>query len=143
MSGAAAWVAAGISLLGAALAYLGARQGTRSEAQAVTESQRDEWGRRFSTAIELMTRPGARDRAMGRGLLDALFESDLATADDRRIAERLLQASVLVDVPVATQRELGPHAVRPSVEPVDDIEFVEDDGHHGPRDGAVETEDPR
>ena len=125
MSTASAWLAAAVSLLGAGLAYLGARQGTRSEAQAVTESQRDEWGRRFSTAIDLMTRTGHRDRAMGRALLDALFESDLATADDRQIAQALLAASVLADVPVAAQRE---SALRPQARAVDDIEFVEDDG---------------
>ncbi len=51
----AAWIAAGAALLGAALAYVGARRGSKPEAQAVTQSERDEWGRRFTTAIELMT----------------------------------------------------------------------------------------
>lgn len=128
MSGAAAWVAAGIALIGAGLAYLGARQGTRSAAQAVTESQRDEWGRRFSTAIELMTRPGARDRSMGRALFDALLDSNLATADDRRIAEHLVTASVLAELPVSAQPDT--RAATPGASPhvVDDIEFVEEDG---------------
>ena len=128
MSDVAAWIAAVVSLVGAGLAYVGARQGSRPERDAVTESRRDEWGRRFSTAIDLMIRPGARDRAMGRALLDALFESDLATEDDRRIAQRLLAASVLSAVPVSAQREIEPRAVGGTAATVDDIEFVEDDG---------------
>ena len=128
MSDAAAWVAAGVSFVGAALAYLGARQGTRPEAQAVTESQRDEWGRRFSTAIELMSRPGARDRSMGRALFDALLDSNLATADDRRIAQHLVTASVLAQLPVSAQPDVRAATTGASPHVVDDIEFVEDDG---------------
>jgi hypothetical protein len=128
VSDAAAWVAAGVSLIGAGLAYLGARRGTRSEADAVTESQRDEWGRRFSTAIELMTRPGARDRSMGRALFDALLDSNLATADDRRIAEHLVTASVLAQLPVSAQSDLQAVSTGPRPHVVDDIEFVEEDG---------------
>ena len=128
MNDVSAWVAAVVSLIGAALAYVGARQGSRPDRDAVTESRRDEWGRRFSTAIDLMIRPGVDDRAMGRALLDALFESDLATADDRRIAQRLLEASVLAAVPVSTQRELEPRPAGLTPSAVDDIEFVEDDG---------------
>jgi hypothetical protein len=139
MSDAAAWVAAGVSLVGAGLAYLGARRGTRPEADAVTESQRDEWGRRFSTAIELMTRPGAQDRSMGRALFDALLDSNLATADDRRIAEHLVTASVLAQLPVLAQAEVRAGS-RPHV--VDDIEFVEEDGASTEA-GHVETGEGR
>lgn len=128
MSDAAAWVAAGAALIGAGLAYLGARRGTRPEAQAVTESQRDEWGRRFSTAIELMTRPGAQDRAMGRALFDALLDSNLATADDRRIAEHLVKASVLAQLPASAQPDVRAAATGARPHVVDDIEFVEEDG---------------
>ena len=127
MSGAAAWVAAGISLIGAGLAYLGARQGSRPEAQAVTESQRDEWGRRFSIAIELMVRPGTPDRSMGRALFDALLDSDLATADDHRIAEHLVKAAVLAALPVSAQPDMAAAATGASPHVVDDIEFVEED----------------
>jgi hypothetical protein len=129
VSDTAAWVAAGASLVGAGLAYLGARRGTRPEADAVTESQRDEWGRRFATAIELMTRPGARDRSMGRALFDALLDSNLATADDRRIAEHLVTASVLAQLPVSAQPVVrAPAAGSSQPHVVDDIEFVEEDG---------------
>ena len=128
MRDAAAWVATGASLIGAGLAYLGARRGTRPEADAVTESQRDEWGRRFSTAIELMTRPGARDRSMGRALFDALLDSNLATADDRRIAEHLVTASVLAQLPVSAQSDLRAATAGVAPHVVDDIEFVEEDG---------------
>jgi hypothetical protein len=128
VSDAAAWVAAGVSLIGAGLAYLGARRGTRPEADAVTESQRDEWGRRFSTAIELMTRQGSRDRSMGRALFDALLDSNLATADDRRIAEHLVRASVLAQLPVSAQSEIRAAATGALPHVVDDIQFVEEDG---------------
>jgi hypothetical protein len=128
MSDAAAWTAAAVSLVGAGLAYLGARSGTRPEAQAVTESQRDEWGRRFSTAIELMTRPGAQDRSMGRALFDALLDSNLATADDRRIAEHLVKASVLAQLPASAQPDLRTAPPGALLHVVDDIEFIEEDG---------------
>lgn len=142
MSDAAAWVAAGVSLIGAGLAYLGARRGTRPEADAVTEGRRDEWGRRFSTAIELMTRPGARDRSMGRALFDALLDSNLATADDRRIAEHLVTASVLAQLPASAQSELRAASARALPHVVDDIQFVEDDGVSTEA-GDVETGDGR
>ena len=118
------WVAAGVSLVGAGLAYVGARRGTRSEARAVTQSARDEWGRRFSLAIEMLTSEDARRRSMGRALLDALFDSDLAQADDRRIAERLLRELVLTEIP-ATLGVAAP-AARAAPESLDDVDFVED-----------------
>lgn len=88
-------MAAGVSLVGAALAYVGARRGSRPDALAVRQSERDEWGRRFSEAIELMTEESAQRRAMGRALVDALLESDLAQPDDLRIARSLLRATAL------------------------------------------------
>ena len=132
------WVAAGVSLIGAGLAYVGARRGTRSEARAVTQSQRDEWGRRFSLAIEMLTSDDPRRRAMGRALLDALFDSDLAQADDRRIAERLLRELVMTRVPPAIAPPAdGPPARSPASQALgpqslDDVDFVEDTGDGRP-----------
>ena len=135
----AAWIAAGAALLGAALAYVGARRGSKPEAQAVTQSERDEWGRRFTTAIDLMTDTDERRILMGQALLGALLDSDLAQADDRRIAERLLREAVLGDLPPAAlggRAELAPQATGPRAGnhhyEVDDVQFVEDDGDTAP-----------
>ena len=113
------WVAAGVSVVGAGLSYLGARRGSRPELQAVTQSERDEWGRRFATGIALMTAAEPRQRAMGRALVDALLDSDLAQPDDRRIARALLTATVLgtTQTPVARP---SAHAVPADVPPIDE-----------------------
>ena len=113
------WVAAGVSVVGAGLSYLGARRGSQPELQAVKQSERDEWGRRFATGIELMTAAEPRQRAMGRALVDALLDSDLAQPDDRRIARALLTATVLgmTQAPVARATA---HAVPADVLPTAD-----------------------
>ncbi len=124
MSGWGDWLAAAVSLTGAALAYVGARRGSRPDAEAVTESRRDEWGRRFTTAIDLMGDPDERRRSMGRALLDGLLDSDLAQPDDKRIAERLLLQAALTGPGGVVAHEVGgrfPAAL-------DDVIFVEDDG---------------
>ncbi len=123
-------MAAGASLVGAGLAYLGARRGSRPEQLAVTQSERDEWGRRFTTAIELMTDTDERRVLIGQALLGALLDSDLAQADDRRIATRLLRESALADLgmPAAPALHDGVPGIRPNGPVVDDVEFVEDDG---------------
>ena len=104
------WVAAGVSVVGAGLSYLGARRGSRPELQAVLQSERDEWGRRFATAITLLTAADPRQRAMGRALVDALLASDLAQPDDRRIARALLTATVLATTQTPAPRASA-HAV--------------------------------
>lgn len=123
MTAAVEWVAAAVSLLGAGLAYLGARRGSRPAHDAVVESRRDEWGRRFAQAIELMGSATAEQRAIGRALFDALLDSDLAGPDDRRIATRLVRSGVLEPLP------LGMRLPAPGVvaHAVDDVRFVEDD----------------
>jgi hypothetical protein len=112
-------------LLGAGLAYLGARHGSRPEQQAVTQSRRDEWGRRFAEAMTLLTDESPHQRAMGRALIDALLDSDLAQADDRRIAQRMLAAAALSGWPedVLSTRQMGGQIVSA----VDDVAVVEDD----------------
>jgi hypothetical protein len=112
-------------LLGAGLAYLGARHGSRPEQQAVTQSRRDEWGRRFAEAMTLLTSESSHQRAMGRALIDALLDSDLAQADDRRIAQRMLAAAALSGWPedVLSTRQMGGQIVSA----VDDVAVVEDD----------------
>jgi hypothetical protein len=116
-------------LLGAGLAYLGARHGSRPEQQAVTQSRRDEWGRRFAEALTLLTDESPRQRAMGRALIDALLDSDLAQADDRRIAQRMLAAAALSGWPedVPPTRQTGGQIVSA----VEDVAVVEDDETDG------------
>ncbi len=123
MTAAVEWAVAAVSLLGAGLAYLGARRGSRSEHDAVVESRRDEWGRRFAQAIDLMGSTTAEQRAIGRSLFDALLDSDLAGPDDRRIATRLVQSGVLEPLPPGL-RLPAPGVVAHAV---DDVRFVEDD----------------
>lgn len=116
------WVGVGVSLIGAGLAYVGARRGTRSEARAVTQSERDEWGRRFSAALELIADDSPRRRALGPALIDALLDSDLAQAGDRRIAESVLTSFVLRG---SAATGLPP----PSPGAADDVAVVEDTDH--------------
>lgn len=117
------WAAAAVSLLGAGLAYVGARRGSRPERDAVVESRRDEWGRRFAQAIDLMGSATPAQRAIGRALFDALLDSDLAGPDDRRIAARLVQSGVLEALPPGLRLPVS--GVVAHV--VDDVRFVEDD----------------
>ncbi len=124
------WVAAGVSLIGAGLAYVGARHGSRPERQAVMQSQRDEWGRRFSEAIELLTCESERSRTMGRALIDALLTSDLAQSDDRRIAQELLRVASIAGLSDRSRQELAlPSAGRPVPESVDVVDVVADDDY--------------
>lgn len=140
------WVVAGVSLAGAGLAYVGARRGSRPDAEAVTQSERAEWGRRFSEAIDLMTDPSPQRRSMGRALVDALLDSDLAQEDDRRIARALLRATALSSVPP----ELAEQLSRPPGDPaarrtalastVDDLAVIEENGPHEASEPAREDE---
>lgn len=124
MTAAVEWAAAAVSLLGAGLAYVGARRGSRPDRDAVVESRRDEWGRRFSQAIELMGASTSSQRAIGRALFGALLESNLADADDVGLGEALLRAGVIDPLP-SQLRSPGAGTV---VKDVDEVQFVEDDG---------------
>lgn len=75
--------------------------------------------------MTLLADDNPRQRTMGRALLDALLDSDLAQADDRRIAQRLLAAAALAGWPddVAPARQTGGQIVSA----VDDLDVVEDD----------------
>ena len=66
---------------------------------------------------------------MGRALVDALLDSDLANDDDRRIAQRMLAAAALAGWPedMAPTRQTGGQAVSA----VDDLAVVEDDEASG------------
>jgi hypothetical protein len=104
--------------IGSALAYLGTRSATRAER---TARRREEWGRRFTAALQAVTSEDARRRATGRALLVALMRSELATEDDRRDAAAVLDAA-------ATHTPQGDLRMTPPTGDLDDLEIVRDTG---------------
>jgi hypothetical protein len=75
--------------------------------------------------MTLLADDNPHQRAMGRALVDALLDSDLAQEDDRRIAQRMLAAAALAGWPddVSPTRQTGGRMVNA----VDDVAVVEDD----------------
>jgi hypothetical protein len=73
--------------LGAGLAYLGTRRGI---AQQERQGRREEWGRRFSTALADIGDPDPWRRQLGMLLLAKLARSTLASAEERALADDLL-----------------------------------------------------
>lgn len=109
--------------LGSAFAFWASRGATRTEREA---RRREEWGRRFTTALEGITSPDPISRATGRALLEELLDSDLASADDRRAAGAVLTA-------IATHNARDHRRIAPSGD-LDDVQIVEDDGGDGSAD---------
>lgn len=102
-----AFVGAGI---GAGLAYIG----TRSDvAQQERQSRREEWGRRFTAALGDIGDPDPWRQNLGLLLLGKLARSDLASPEERDLADDLLaeaatHTSAGADVrAVARQRQLA------------------------------------
>lgn len=87
-----------------------------------SERQREEWGRRFTSAVEAFTATDDHRAAIGRALLLALLGSTLATVDDRQLVESLFDADATYN-PVDTSdlRIIVPR------EELDDTNVVEDD----------------
>lgn len=79
---------------GSVLPFLASRASTKQEG---AQGRREEWGRRFTAGLEALTSADPQQRAAGRGLLRALLQSDLATADDRQAAEAVLEATATYD----------------------------------------------
>jgi hypothetical protein len=79
--------------------------------------------------MTLLTDESPHQRAMGRALIDALLDSDLAQDDDRRIAQRMLAAAALSGWPedVLPTRQTGGQVLSA----VDDVAVVEDDESDG------------
>lgn len=112
--------------VGAASSYFAAQRGTTQREQ---QSQREEWGRRFSMALDDIAADDLRRRTLGRELLVELAKSDLATAEERATADRLLEVGARLDAQgtdVATAAE----GVA-----LDDLAFQVDDGDRTPPDG--------
>jgi hypothetical protein len=131
------WFTATAAFAGALLAYFGARRGARFNHEATeqreVQSRREEWGRRFTTALGMLGAPQQHTRTHGRTLIYVLLESPLATDDDRRLAESMLISDA------RASSELESLTGDPAL---DNVLFLEDDGDED--DGAEDEldEDP-
>ena len=110
-------LAFGGAVVGSAVGYAAARGAAKVERAA---RAREEWGRRFTAALEAATSADGRGRAVGRALLVELMRSALASEQDRREASAVLQATA-VDVPDARLRLVSP-------DQLNEVEVVEDTG---------------
>lgn len=98
VTGLLAFVGAVIGSAVASWATLRAASADRRERRRASdadrrERRREEWGRRFSDAIGAVTSTDPTSRATGRALLRDLLRSELATDDDRTMAESVLDAA--------------------------------------------------
>jgi hypothetical protein len=122
VAGILAFFGAGI---GSALAYLGTRGATKAEREA---RRREEWGRRFTAALEAITSSDLRRRATGRALLVELMRSELASDDDRREAAAVLDAAATHN-PDGDLRRILPAGN------LDDVEIVRETGSSDEQEG--------
>jgi hypothetical protein len=80
--------------LGASLSYVGTRAGTR---QQETQGRREEWGRRFTAALESASDTERRRHELGLVLLTGLAGSSLASEEERQLAKDLLNQAARYD----------------------------------------------
>lgn len=126
-----AFVGAG---LGAGLTYAAALRGDRLRE---TAARREEWGRRFTAALDDLGDGSARRRRLGQVLLERLASSDLASREERSLArEMLAEAASSTPEGRDLQTLLGPDL------DLDDIEFVPDTGSEPDRVAQREEEQP-
>jgi hypothetical protein len=113
--------------LGSAFAFWASRGATRAEREA---RRREEWGRRFTTALGALTSADSVTRFAGRALLRELLESELASEDDRKAAEAVLAA-------IATHNNRDQEVAVPPGD-LDDVDIVQDNGDDPELGGAQE-----
>ncbi|MFW5474472.1 hypothetical protein ACOCJ5_14280 [Knoellia sp. CPCC 206450] len=129
------WLVAILAFVGAAIgsaaSFWAARRDTEAESRAAADdlsqreraSAREEWGRRFTAALaDLNSDDSFRRRHFGRIVLGAMVDSDLTSAEDRRLLEEVLLAHARFDQE-GDEVGLGAGGML-----VDDVEVVEDDG---------------
>jgi hypothetical protein len=117
------WLAPLLSFVGAALgAGLAFRAAQRGTQQRELAGRREEWGRRFTLALTDMADAEPRRRALGHALLAHLARSDLATAEERELADHLLTEAALSTEQGEDLREVTGGAA------LDDLTLVEEDG---------------
>lgn len=116
------WLAPVASFVGAGLAYVGAWAGTR---QRENQGRREEWGRRFSSALDAIKSDDLRSRMLGRTLLAELATSELASPEERALADTLLEEEARFD-PDGTDLRLIVAG-----QELDDLQFIEEDEDNG------------
>jgi hypothetical protein len=89
--------------------------------QRKDHERREEWGRRFTSALDAIRSDHLRSRMLGRTLLVELAKSELASEEEHALAETLLTEEARFD-PHGTDLRLV--AAAPEL---DAIVFVEDD----------------
>jgi hypothetical protein len=65
--------------------------------QRVEQSNLEEWGRRFTAALEGVSSESVRQRALSRVLLVQLGQSDLATSEEKQLVLAVLDAGARID----------------------------------------------
>jgi len=116
------WLAPVASFVGAGLAYVGAWAGTR---QRENQGRHEEWGRRFSSALDAIKSEDLRSRMLGRTLLAELATSELASPEERALADTLLEEEARFD-PEGTDLRLIIAG-----QELDDLQFIEEDEDNG------------
>ena len=116
------WVSAVTAFVGAAvgsaLTYGAAR---RDLLQREGAGRREEWGRRFTSALDDLAGDSFRRRELGRAVLVHFAASSLATTEEQQLAKVVLARGALID---AEGEDLG--VVRRSVI-VDNVRYVHED----------------
>ncbi len=116
------WLSPVFALIGAALGagatYLGTRRGTRQRERA---ARREEWGRRFTAALDDISSETFRRRELGRAVLVELASSALADPEERDLALVVLDVGARIDARGSDVTA----ALHPGLT-VDDVEFVQD-----------------
>ncbi|HZC51170.1 MAG TPA: hypothetical protein VE441_01545 [Mycobacterium sp.] len=129
------WVSPVLSFAGAAcgagLSYVAVRSDTH---QRETQGRREEWGRRFTAALDAAGQAEPQRRLLGLLLLEKLAHSSLATDEERQLVDELLTDAARYDPARADLR-----LMRPGPE-LDALRLVEEDGHSEPN---QDEEEPR
>ncbi|GAA1878822.1 hypothetical protein [Lapillicoccus jejuensis] len=95
--------------VGAALSYLAV---VRGDALRETAARREEWGRRFTAALDDLGDDSARRRLLGQTLLEELSGSPLATDEERRLAVEVLTQAAATTPDGHDLRALDDHQVQ-------------------------------
>ena len=118
------WVSPVLAFAGAAigsgLPYIASRLSTR---QLERQSRREEWGRRFTAALDAVGDTEPQRRRLGLILLGKLAQSQLASSEERRLAEDVLDEAARYDPRGADLRLVQPGS------DLDAIRLVEQNGN--------------
>ncbi len=128
------WLGPALAFVGAGagsvLSYVVARRDLRQRSlearddvdQREDQSRREEWGRRFTAALDDIASGEFRRRELGRAVLVHLSQSELATEQERRLADVVLETGARLEADGDVLRDL-PQGIT-----VDELSVEEDDG---------------